>query len=202
MVSMHVKIAIMVALAATAAAANAAELPDNQTLEGNGAVIGQIVLERANVFDLTDPDENNSLYRLANRWHIVTREKVIQQQLLFKSGDTFSERLLEESGRILRQNLYLYDASIKPIRAQSGVVDISVETRDVWSLGPDLSFSRKGGENRSGIGLEENNLLGYGMTLSFQHEEDVDRTKLQIISYYALRVLESGKAIASCSACG
>lgn len=176
MTSMHIEIAIMMALAAAAATASAAELPDNQTLEGNGAVIGQIVLERANVFDLTDPDENNSLYRLANRWHIVTREKVIQQQLLFKSGDTFSERLLDESGRILRQNIYLYDASIKPIRAQNGVVDISVETRDVWSLGPDLSFSRKGGENRSGIGLEENNLLGYGMTLSFQHEEDVDRT--------------------------
>jgi hypothetical protein len=155
MTSMHIEIAIMMALAAAAATASAAELPDNQTLEGNGAVIGQIVLERANVFDLNDPDENNSLYRLANRWHIVTREKVIQQQLLFKSGDTFSERLLDESGRILRQNIYLYDASIKPIRAQNGVVDISVETRDVWSLGPDLSFSRKGGENRSGIGLEE-----------------------------------------------
>lgn len=174
MASMHFEIAIITALAA--AAANAAELPDNQTLESNGAVIGQIVLDRANVFDLTDPEENNALYRLANRLHIVTREKVIQQQLLFKSGDTFSERLLDESGRILRQNLYLYDASIKPIRAENGVVDISVETRDVWSLGPDLSFSRKGGENRSGIGLEDTNLLGHGMRLSFQHRNDVDRS--------------------------
>lgn len=174
MASMHFEFAIITALAATAA--NAAELPDNQTLESNGAVIGQIVLDRANVFDLTDPEENNALYRLANRLHIVTREKVIQQQLLFKSGDTFSERLLDESGRILRQNLYLYDASIKPIRAENGVVDISVETRDVWSLGPDLSFSRKGGENRSGIGLEDTNLLGHGMRLSFQHRNDVDRS--------------------------
>jgi hypothetical protein len=175
MASMHFEIAIVMALAATAAA-NAGELPDNEALERGGAVIGQIVLDRADVFDLTNPDENNALYRLANRWHIVTKENVIQQQLLFKEGDAFSGRLLDESGRILRQNRYLYDASIKPIRAENGVVDVSVETRDVWSLGPDLSFSRKGGENRSGIGLEESNLLGRGMTLSFQHEEDVDRS--------------------------
>lgn len=175
MAAMHLPIAIVTALAMTAAA-NAGELPDNEALERDGATIGQIVLDRADVFDLTNPDENNALYRLANRWHIVTKENVIQKQLLFKEGDTFSERLLEESARILRKNLYLYDATIKPVRTEDGVVDISVETRDVWSLGPDISFSRKGGENRSGIGLEENNLFGHGQTLSFQHEKDVDRT--------------------------
>jgi hemolysin activation/secretion protein len=174
MVCMHFKIAIVIAL--SIAAANADELPDNAALEHSGAIIGQITLDRANVFDLTDPEENNSLYRLANRWHIVTREKVIQHQLLFAEGDPLSSRLLEESARILRQNLYLYDATIKPVRVENGTVDLVVETRDVWSLGPDISFSRKGGENRSGIGIEEINLLGRGQTLSFQHENDVDRT--------------------------
>jgi len=172
---MHFRLIIVMTLATTAAVM-AEEQPGIKALELEGATIGQVVLERANVFDLSDPDENKALYRLANRWHIVTKEKVIQGQLLFKEGDTFSNRLLDESARILRQNLYLYDATIKPIRVRDGVVDISVETRDVWSLGPDISFSRKGGENRSGIGLEETNLLGRGMALSLQHQKDVDRT--------------------------
>ena len=179
MADMYVAIPILLALA-VAAAANANELADGQVLESERAVIGRILLERSDVFDLSNPEENNALYRLANRWHIVTKEKVIQQQLLFKSGDGFSQRLLDESGRILRKNLYLYDATIKPLRVTDGVVDISVATRDVWSLGPDFSFSRKGGENRVGIGLEESNLLGGGQTLRVGYEKDVDRTSNSI----------------------
>jgi outer membrane protein assembly factor BamA len=175
MVDMHFRTAVVLALA-TSFAANSDEMPPDQALEIEGAVIGRIVLDRSNVFDLSNPEENNALYRLANRWHIVTKAKVIQQQLLFESGDAFSAQLLAESGRILRQNQYLYDATIKPLRASNGVVDISVATRDVWSLGPDISFSRKGGENRTGIGLEETNLLGRGQTVRVQYEKDVDRT--------------------------
>jgi hypothetical protein len=172
---MHLEIAIVLALA-TVAVAHADEKPDSQALEREGAVIGRIVLDASNVFDLSIPKENNSLYRLANRWHIVTKDYVIQQQLLFKSGDVYSERLLDESARILRKNVFFFDAAIKPLRVKDGVVDISVATHDVWSLGPDLSFSRSGGENRIGFGLEENNLLGRGQTLRVQHEKDVDRT--------------------------
>ena len=179
MADMYVAIPILLALA-VATAANANELADGQVLESERAVIGRILLERSDVFDLSNPEENNALYRLANRWHIVTKEKVIQQQLLFKSGDDFSQRLLDESGRILRKNLYLYDATVKPLRVTDGVVDISVATRDVWSLGPDFSFSRKGGENRVGIGLEESNLLGGGQTLRVGYEKDVDRTSNSI----------------------
>jgi hypothetical protein len=175
MADMHFEIAIAMVLA-TVAVANADDLPDSQALEREGVVIGQIVLDISDVFDLSNPKENNSLYRLANRWHIITKDNVIQQQLLFKSGDAYSERLLDESARILRKSSYLYDATIKPLRLKDSIVDISVATRDVWSLGPDFSFARSGGENRIGFGLEENNLLGRGQTLRLQHEKDVDRT--------------------------
>jgi hypothetical protein len=50
---------------------------DAATLEEQGAVIGDIVLDRANVFDLSDPAENNSFYRIANLIHVVTKDKVI-----------------------------------------------------------------------------------------------------------------------------
>ena len=148
---------------------------DAAKLEAEGAVIGEIVLDKANVFDLNDPAENNAFYRLANLIHVVTKDKVIRKQLLFKSGDIYSKRVADESERVLRQNQYLFDAKITPVRYENGVVDLSVETRDLWSLQPELSLSRKGGENSTTFGLEESNLLGSGTRVRFLRDEDVDR---------------------------
>ncbi len=151
------------------------ELPGENVAELRATTIGEIVLQKSNVFDLSDPEEDKALYRLANRLHIVTRDEVIANQLLFASGSQYSQRLVSESERILRQNRYLYDAEIRTTQRPDGVVDITVMTQDVWSLGPDLSVSRSGGENRSKLGIEEINLLGRGQTVRFGHEEDVDR---------------------------
>lgn len=153
----------------------AEELPDSDTLEREAAVIGEIRIEKENIFDLSNPEENNWLYRLANRWHIVTRDKVIEKQLLFKSSEPYSERQVNESERILRGNRYLFDAKITPVRYEDGVVDLAVKTRDVWTLSPDISVSRRGGENKTKYGLEETNLFGRGQLLRFAHIENVDR---------------------------
>jgi outer membrane protein assembly factor BamA len=169
----HCIIALAVIVSTTAMAS---DLPGNDELEKDAAVIGEITLDKANVFDLSNPAENNWLYRLANRLHIVTKDKVIKKQLLFKSGDTYSARLSDESERILRRNSYLFDADIKPVRYENGIVDLSVATRDVWTLSPDISVSRSGGENRTKIGLEDTNLLGRGQLLRVARIEDVDRT--------------------------
>lgn len=139
------------------------------------AVVGEIKLRNLNVFDLGNKEENNWLYRMANRLHMVTKDRVIRGQLLFETGAEYDARLIEESERILRQNRYLYDASIETTLRENGVVDIVVTTKDVWTLGPDLSLSRKGGENKSRFGIEEENLFGRGQTIRFNHEENVDR---------------------------
>ena len=154
----------------------AGELPDSDTLERDAAVIGEITLEKLTVFDLSNPDENNWLYRLANRLHIVTQDKVIRKQLLFRSGDAYSTRVIDESARILRQNRFLFDAEIRPTRYENGTVDLTVVTRDVWTLNPDISVTRSGGENRTKLGLEDTNLLGRGQLLRLARVENVDRT--------------------------
>lgn len=148
---------------------------DPQRLEDEGVIIGRIVLERDDVFDLSDPKENNWLYRWANKLHIVTRERVIEQQLLIEPGEQFSRRLVEETERILRRNSYFYDAQITPLQREDGVVDVEVRTRDVWTLKPGFSFARSGGENRSQIKIEELNLLGWGQQVLVARAEDVDR---------------------------
>ena len=166
---------VLAALAVFAPCAGAGEVPDADGLEAGRYVIGEVTLEKADVFDLDNPDENNWLYRAANRYHIVTRDKIIRKQLLFAPGDLYDKRRVEESARILRQNKYLYDASIEATRAADGKVDLTVHTRDIWSLSPELSISRSGGETRSRIGLEETNLLGRGQMLRVLRDNDIDR---------------------------
>jgi len=153
-----------------------APVPDDEDLEAAGAIVGSIVLEKRNIFDLSDPEEDKWLYRWANRLHVVTRDKVIRDQILFRDGDAYSGRLLEETERIVRSNKFIYDASVEPLRYEDGVVDVKVTTQDIWSLTPDLSFSRDGGENRFGIGIEEKNLLGRGQLLRVKWVDSVERT--------------------------
>ena len=148
---------------------------DPKQLEADEIVIGDIILDKADVFDLSDPKENNALYRLANRLHIITKDSVIEQQLLFARGDKFSKRQVEETERILRRNTFFYDASITPVNRQDGTVDLQINTRDVWTLKPGFSFSRSGGENRSQIKIEELNLFGWGQQVLVARSEDEDR---------------------------
>ena len=152
-------------------------LPQLADLEAQDAVVGEIVLKRENVFDLSDPTENNWVFRLANRLHVVTREKTIRKQLLVESGDPVTARLVDESERILRQNNYLNDADIRVLKVDNGVVDFEVSTRDLWTLQPEISLSREGGENSTAIGLEESNLLGGGRRIRFLEDKDVDRDR-------------------------
>jgi hypothetical protein len=106
---------------------------------------------------------------------VVTQPEVIESQLLVAEGDPYSERLLDESERILRENVYLRDASIDAVRLDGDVVDLQVSTADVWSLTPSITAGREGGKNRLGIGLKELNLFGLGMQLGVKYKSTVDR---------------------------
>jgi hypothetical protein len=176
-------LAALLALTVLAVRAGAAEplavlaVPPDDELECSGAVIGDITIDNQDIFDTRDPHENKSLFRLANRLHYETRPQVIRNQLLFKSGDPYSRRILDESARLLRANRYFYDASVRPVALHDGKVDINVTTRDVWTLNPGISFGRRGGRNHSGIELEELNLLGRGIELSAARKSGVDRNE-------------------------
>lgn len=149
-------------------------------LEAAGARIGQIRVRAEDTFDTTDPRENNWLFRTANRLHIQTRPQVIERQLLFKSGDPVSVRVIEETERLLRSNRYLYDVKFRPVQVQDGIVDIEVVTRDTWSLDVGANASRAGGANAGGIHIAEYNLLGSGTTITLGRSKNVDRTSTAV----------------------
>ena len=152
-------------------------LPSATELEQRGAIIGEILYRVNDVFDVSNPKENNRLFRAANHLHITTKQYVIADQLLFKSGDPYIQSKLDESERILRNNGFLYDASIRPIRYHDNHVDIEVTTRDVWTLTGGINFSHKGGENNSGFEIQDQNVLGKGKQISMQRSTDADRSE-------------------------
>jgi outer membrane protein assembly factor BamA len=151
-------------------------VPSDAELEAADARIGAIRVDPQNIFDTSKPEENTALFRLANRLHVRTRIATVQAQLLFRSGDAYDARLLQESERILRGTRYLQEANIRPVGYHDGLVDIEVITNDVWTLNPGVSFGRQGGKNTSGFEIEDLNLFGTGANISLGRKSGVDRT--------------------------
>ncbi len=166
------------AVAAAAAPQAAAQpLPSDPELEAGGARIGEIIIIVDDVFETRPGKEWNALYRLANRLHATTDRETIEPQLLFRTGEPYVRRNLDETARILRGRRYFNDARVEPLRHNAdNTVDVEVRVHDVWTLSPGISFGRSGGENRSSVELKDSNLFGWGKTLAIERATNVDRT--------------------------
>lgn len=147
----------------------------------SGTVISSIRLKRFKVFDLSDPAEDNRVYRWANSFHFNTHESVIRDQLLVEAGDGYNLARLKESERILRNLKFIYDARVRPWRWCGDEVDLEVVTRDIWTFTPTVSFSRSGGENESALGFRDTNFLGSGKQIALRYESDDERTGTTVI---------------------
>ncbi|MES2822012.1 MAG: hypothetical protein V4732_00320 [Pseudomonadota bacterium] len=134
------------------------------------------------IFDETNPKENNHLYRMANKFHPDTHTKVIRSDLLFKKGDVFDEKKLIESERILRTRRYLNSAFITS-SIDCNNKNVSVSVREVWTLVPQFSYSRSGGNSNYGFGLSDTNFLGTGKSLNIARTSTVLRNG-NLLDYY------------------
>ena len=153
-------------------------------LEAAGVVIREIRVLPQSIFDLDIADENNWLFRTANKLHVETRPSVIEQLLLFKRGERVSVQKIDETERLLRNNRFIYDVDIRPVANADGSLDIEVVTRDTWTIDVVGSVSRSGGNNKTSFGLKEYNLLGSGLRLGFTRVSDEDRRGTEFeISY-------------------
>jgi outer membrane protein assembly factor BamA len=171
-------LALCLLILSPARAGEPAPLPTPEQLEAAHAVIGKIEIDAGDVFDTRIKGEGGWLYRTANTLHINTRPSVVRNQLLFKTGDPYVHRLVQETERILRANDYLYEAVIVPVAWDGKTVDLMVHTRDNWTLNPGVNFSRKGGTNTGSVQIEERNLLGTGRQLSLDWGRNIDRDYL------------------------
>ena len=93
--------------------------------------------------------------------HALRRD---QTALLFKSGDRYEGRVLDESARGAARAGFLADVRIayRTYDAASNSVDVEVRVRDAWSLSLNAKLSHSGGKTEWGLGLDDDNFLGYG----------------------------------------
>lgn len=153
---------------------------DNNVFEGmEGKTIRHIEYRSISVFDETDPEENNWLYRLVNKLHINTRPRVIRTQLLFKEGDPLDRKFVQETERILRSRNYLSNAYIIPITVCDNAVDLLVVTQDSWSLEPQFSLSKESEGTKSGFAISDDNILGTGNGFLVGYEENSQRNLIR-----------------------
>lgn len=156
-------------------------LEDKPDYHAKSETIGRIYYTRLEVFDESNPRENNALFRWANRFHTLTRERTVERDILFEEGDLYDPRVIDESARILRARDHLYDADIRPVSQCDDTVDVEVITRDLWSFTPELSYDRSGGADTWSFGIAETNLFGTGRELSFASKNDIDRTSQRFV---------------------
>ena len=99
--------------------------------------------------------------RIAMLLHSGTREKIIMNNLLFRTGDRLDPFLLAENERILRQLSYLEDARIYVIadKLNAEYADILVVTKDRLPYGFDGAMSDI---DEGRIEIFDRNLMGLG----------------------------------------
>ena len=99
--------------------------------------------------------------KTGNKTHRTTRQYVIRKNLLFKTGQTVDPVLLADNERLLRQMPFIDDVNIiiSPTDPAGDSVDITVVTKDVFSIGFDFVSVTAG---KSVFRLYDGNLLGLG----------------------------------------
>lgn len=127
-----------------------------------GKTIGDIRITRQKVFD----DNGRWLEQAANKVHMMTRERVIRRDLLFKSGDRFDPELVVRTKQLIRSRDYIADIDIliQPDSVDSTRVNLVIATHDSWTISADGGLRSEG---RTMVALSDANILGSGNSLKF-----------------------------------
>ena len=134
--------------------------------------IRQIRIESENVFG----DAHTSvLARLADAIHGITRPEVIRRELLFAEGESLDPEKIAETERNLRALDLFRSVKIRVEPVAENQVDVVVHTRDGWTTQISGSLGRAGGGNKFRAEIQENNLLGFGKSLSVSFASNPDR---------------------------
>lgn len=142
--------------------------------------IEEMKVVRKNVFDPEIKEENKKLFLWVNKFHFLTKERIIRQELLFKEGDIYDKKLLEESERNLRDLGFLGKVKIEEIKKDNGGVDLLVKTQDQWSTVVSFSGEAVGKYYSLEIYFEEHNLLGWGKSLVMGYTKTTEKETKQL----------------------
>ncbi|MGE0396332.1 MAG: BamA/TamA family outer membrane protein [Kofleriaceae bacterium] len=120
-------------------------------------VIGKIHIYNEDVFA-----EKNRWLQFLNHFHYTTRERTIRVDLVAEEGQLYTQEIVEETARHLRDPLFSSVIAIIPVKSRDeGKVDLLVVTRDIWSLRLNTQYTfQQGTLTNLATSLSENNFLG------------------------------------------
>jgi hypothetical protein len=135
-----------------------------------GLPIREVQVIPRNIFEPVPSGRLSPLFRLANRLHMRTRKRTIEEQLLFRTGDTWQVDRGRESVRNLRALDFL-----EPIKIDTHVdgdsVTVAVETRDVWSTQFEFNIESADGAQYGSVAFSERNFAGLGKSFSAAYRQ-------------------------------
>jgi len=103
---------------------------------------------------------------LLNWFHATTREEIVRRELLFATGEPYSEARAEESMRNLRGMTIFALVRIVPVAVPgSRELGVLVHTRDLWSLRLETGFNITTFVDQLLVRGTERNFLGRNKTL-------------------------------------
>ncbi len=141
-------------------------LQQYRALERNrGKVISSIKIQELDVFGPTFQDTTlraiNRLADFGNSMHTKTNKRIIEKNLLLKTGDTLDLEKAMDNERIMRSLPFIKDVRILASEntQDTSMVDLTVLTKDVFSFGLGAHFN---GSESASIDMYNQNILGIG----------------------------------------
>jgi hypothetical protein len=137
-----------------------------------GYTIGSIVFKAVDLVEGSVIDTlqkaTTKFGKFINNVHVNTRPHIINQNLLFETGDLVDPYLIADTERILRQLKNLRDVRIymEINKEKPDIVDVLVVTQDVSSIGVSASFSSF---DKYRLDLFDVNILGYARQLQVSY---------------------------------
>lgn len=97
---------------------------------------------------------------------MMTRERVIRRDLLFKPGQRFDPELVVRTKQLIRSRDYIADIDIRvePDSVDSTRVNLVIATHDSWTITADGGIHSEG---RTMVSLSDANIFGSGNSLKF-----------------------------------
>ena len=148
-----------------------------QTKPYEGKIIRRIYIQHID-FEQSIYDTSKQVLRIvtdvADALHGTTRRSIIENHLFIRTGTPLNPYLLADNERYLRDLDFILDSRIVvlPQLVRTDSVDITVITRDVFSLGGDLGGTFPTSPEFT---LYDANFLGRGQRLEFSGLIDRDR---------------------------
>ncbi len=159
---------------------------DNTVFEGK--TVDSIVIENRNIYDTNQKEYDNFIFNAANKFHITTQKRIIAREVLLKKGEPYSVDLAEETARILRRRLILFDAWLENEIYDENKLLIRVVTIDRWSLAIGAELKREGNVHTLKIGALEKNLFGQNRLISFHYINQSDDDSYTDASFVETRL--------------